>query len=266
MPKHSSTCVSGKEAQKSRVNPDWEGKMLYTLHMSYSEQVLSGLRLSNSSKEQIITGSTNNDFCEMTNEYQFLRRIKKFIGLKGVEDIALYQSHYGRLASLHFMSKDKDEPAGTTQGELFAWFDFLNEVALGSCSLAPHQLIAEDQKPVSNMLTGTDITYIKIFDTGISDEIKSRALGMMLHLIQDSYTFSHCERNDNNQLIKFFHYASQNKKRHQSGDIVQSDQEGIMLDQCRDCVQSVLSGKKYDYSNILILSNDTQASDAGPFA
>jgi hypothetical protein len=88
----------------------------------------------------------------------------------------------------------------------------------------------------------------------------------MLHLIQDSYTVSHCERNDNNELVKFYFYEAQDAAKHKASDDVSSKHKSALLSECKLCLESVLDSAKYDYASLLTLSHDATYSDGGRFA
>lgn len=245
--------------------------MLLTHHVEYSKAVIGRLNIDSLKGEQVIIGATVNDLCEFTNEYQILLPSKDAMyGLasskgEGFENYAFYQSNFGNLASLHAMSKKPDEPASTTKNELVAWFEFLNSVALGNITIVPENKIASDNVQIRDMFTGGEIEYRQIFDTNETLKTKYRALGMMLHLIQDAYTFSHCERNDNNEVVRFYCYKLQNGAKHKSGDDVPDAQRNSLLNHCKICVQSILNGDRYNYNQILLLSSNSQNSAGGDF-
>ena len=245
--------------------------MLLDYHEKYSGAVIDGLNVDVAIKEQVKIGALANDLCEFTNEGQiFLRSKDAIYNLLGLKEkvfgnIAIYQSHFGRLTSLHAMSKEPGEPASTTKRELIAWFDFLNDVALGRMTIVPNKKIASDKIQIREMFSGGSIEYHQIFDTDENLKIKYRALGMMLHLIQDAYTSSHCERNNSNEIVKFYCYMLQDKAKHKSDDDVSNVHRKTLLQQCENCVQSILKGNKYKYNQILLLSRNAQESDGGNF-
>ncbi len=245
--------------------------MLLEHHVTYSLAAIDELNLQGEMREQIKIGATVNDLCEFTNEGQVFfpskDLIHKSVGTRrGIFDnSALYQSHFGKLASLHAMSKKPADSAAITKEELGNWFDFLNDVALGNIAIIPDQVIAMDKVQIQGMFAGLKIKYEQIFDTNENKKIKIRAIGMMLHLIQDAYTASHCERNDKNEVLKFYCYALQDKSKHKSGDDVPDVHRSTLLYQCRNCVQGILEGQEYCYGDILSLSSNAQASDGGSF-
>jgi hypothetical protein len=245
--------------------------MLLEHHVTYSLTVVDELNLQGKMREQIKIGATVNDLCEFTNEGQIFfpskDAIHKSVGTRrGIFDnSALYQSHFGNLASLHAMSKKPGEEAAITKNEIGNWFEFLNDVALGNITIVPDQVIATDNVQIQNMFAGVKIKYEQIFDANETLKIKHRAIGMMLHLIQDAYTSSHCERNEKNEVVKFYCYALQDKAKHKAGDDVPDMHRSSLLAHCKDCVESILSGQKYGCGDILLLSSNVQASDGGAY-
>ena len=245
--------------------------MLPKLHKKYSKAVLDGFRLAKDKKEQVIIGSIVNDYCELTNDGKLIpseadTTSSSFFGkdmFSGKN--AFFQSHFGNLTSLHFMSKEKGEPASVTMGELKLWFKFLNNVAVGRITVAANSLIGTEAI-IGCMFTKGDIEYKMIYDTDRGDEIQFRSLGMMLHLIQDALTPSHCERNEKNEIVQFYFYGAQDSKKHSKADDVKKDQKEFLLEQCRLCVDSVLKGKLYSTKPILTLSKNAQVSSGGVYA
>ncbi|GEM_PF-3208013 len=245
--------------------------MLPKLHKKYSKAVLDEFRLTKAAKEQVVLGSIVNDYCELTNDGQiFLDKDTTSSHILNTDlfkgKSAIWQSHFGYLTSLHFMSKEKGEPASVTADELKLWFKFLNNVAAGRISVAANSVIAADDAIISSMFTNGKIEYKMIFDTDRGDEIRYRSLGMMLHLIQDALTPSHCLRNEKNEIVQFYYYGAQDSKKHKKADDVKEDQREFLFAQCRNCVQSVLKSKLYSTKAILTLSKDAQVSGGGVYA
>lgn len=245
--------------------------MLLELHVDYSLTVIDEVKVKGDIREQIKIGATSNDLCEFTSEGQiFFPSKKKIYDSVGTrksifDNSAIYQSHFGNLASLHAMSKKQGEPASITKKELGDWFKFLNDVALNKVLVNPNNIIATDGVQISPMFIGGKIKYEQIFDTDEASKIRYRAIGMMLHLIQDAYTLSHCERNNSNEVVKFYCYSLQNKDKHKAGDDVSDSMRGTLLNQCKICVLNILSGIEYDQDEILRLSSNAQVSDGGVF-
>jgi hypothetical protein len=238
--------------------------MLLRLHVRHTQNALKNVGIEPDKIEEIIIGSTANDLCEITNEGQiFIPRFKIPHSILG--SIAFIQSHFGNLASMHSMAKAINESPLTTKSEITAWFQFLNQVALGTVEIEPDKKVRDANVTISEMFSNHDIEYDQIFDSENEFKIKCRAIGMMCHLIQDLYTNSHCERNNHNEVVKFYCYQPQNKKKHKDGDQVMKGFEQELLNQCKNCIDSISSNKKYNFSQILLLSENVQSSDGGNF-
>lgn len=248
--------------------------MLLDKHLEYSAACLDALKIKGDTRDQICIGSKSNDLCEFTNESRLIFKVppepsakpgmvaKNFMGI----DFALYESHFGRLASMHAMAVDKNVPAAETRAELQAWFDFLNELSTGKATIANAKKIAMGNKKMNEMFDGGSIEFEDIIDADETDKIRLRSIGMMLHLIQDSYTASHCKRDSTGLLEKFYWYNGQDSKKHKAGDDVIDAHKTAMFRECRVCLESVLDRTRYDYTTLLTLSSGAANSDGGDFA
>ena len=245
--------------------------MLLSHHKGHTEEALKSSNMSTEAAKQVAIGCTANDLCEFTNEGQMFITSKdvayRTFGTRAAifGSIAIYQSHFGDLASMHAMANACGDSPQRTKNEVMAWFQFLNGLALGTISIDPNAKIGSDNVPISSMFANHNIEYDQILDTEDSFEIKNRALGMMCHLIQDAYTYSHCERGADNEIRKFYCYQPQDKQKHKDGDHVISGYEEVLQKQCKICVEIIGRGIEYDCSQILHLSHDAKNSDGGIF-
>lgn len=245
--------------------------MLLSHHKSHTEHALNNVGMDMTKKKEIVIGSFVNDLCEFTNEGQIFIPSKDvahslFGNKKKVfGSIAIYQSHFGNLASMHSMAKTDNEPPETTKNEIMAWFDFLNDLALGVISIEPDSKIGEDNTPIAEMFSNHSIEYDQVFDSENMAEIRSRSIGMMCHLIQDLFTQSHCQRSSHNEILMFYCYQSQNKNKHKEGDHAIPGLEQELARQCKKCVESITNNSAYDYNQILLLSSNAQNSGGGNF-
>lgn len=240
--------------------------MLLERHAAYSAACLDALKIKGNIREQICIGATSNDLCEFTNEYQIFVKPPQPRTRGLFDGFALYQSHYGRLASMHAMAKDRNEPAANTKAELQAWFDFLNEISTGKATIEDANRIALSHKKMQDMFSGGSLQFEDIIDTEDDTKIRLRSIGMMLHLIQDSYTTSHCKRNDDGELEKFYWYEGQDSGKHKANDDVSGQHKAAMLRECKDCLERALDKTPYDYTVLLTLSRGAAKSDGGDFA
>ncbi|WP_417911227.1 hypothetical protein [Candidatus Electronema sp. PJ] len=254
--------------------------MLLNRHKGYTEAALDGLTLNADIQKEITTGCIANDLCELTDiidpfigTHEFSQRVRSYaapearMAPRSHSIIAVYETHFGDLASMHAMAKGKGESVEVTKIEIEHWFMFLNQVALGRRIVAPGKEIGDDTSPISHFF-GKDskIEYDQIFASENLFKIKNRAVGMMCHLIQDLFTISHCQRDSSKKIKKFYHYPSQNSTKHKEADdtIHISDQE--LIAHCRECIERISQKRPYNYLAILELTEHPQKSDDGPFA
>lgn len=265
--------------------------MLLGHHKKWTSNALSTAAINANRKEEIRIGCLVNDLCEITDEiYPFIlpQEILSLVDTGSISSayeskdaiyksfgtmpflfagLAIYQSHFGSLASLHAMAKKKQESPETTQKEIISWFDFLNSVASGAVILAPQVRFYNNSPALRSMFFHCrKIEYRQIFDTEAQFAIKHRAIGMMCHLIQDLFTLSHCERNSGGEIRKFYSYEMQDKEKHKQSDHVAAWLEQELVKQCKLCVENAVQNIPYDCRPILVLSQDAQPADGGNFA
>lgn len=135
----------------------------------------------------------------------------------------LARSHFGDLQFLHAMA-DRDElDASVTRGKVLGWAELMYRVATGEIAEATsvgavtvpliRELFRNERDwPVSKLLGVT----------GIGD-VQKRALGSLLHLLQDSYAAGHVERESlggtrRGKIVCFYSYANQNHGKHKADD------------------------------------------------
>ena len=246
--------------------------MLLPNHRRYTGEALKGLRVGKDIRAGILTGVGANDLCEFTEEWRLFvwakERIRSLLWArkKRVGHLAIWQSHFGNLASMHVMSKTPGEPAATTMAEVRSWFDFLNGLALDSISIDPDATIGSDNTPIDSLFADLHIEYDQLFDSEDIAKIRQRSVGMMLHLIQDSFTPCHCQREDNMEIAEFYCYELQDPGKHRDADDVSASNKEILISECRTCVTGILlRGEPYDCSHILRLRANPDNSGGGPY-
>jgi hypothetical protein len=170
-----------------------------------TDEKLQELGLQGGSKD-IIEGSTWND-------------------LPGLQ--LLHRVHYGDLQFLHSMASDPLEKAGETLDKILMWAEFCYKVATGV--VAPQTELGQVQVAGFPALwegrfRSWSVAYL-FTPTGAADAAKGKALGSMLHMLQDSFCASHVERvgakrrGEDVARIKSFHaYPAQDSKRHGRAD------------------------------------------------
>lgn len=243
--------------------------MLLKNHLKYTVTCLDSLNIRDDMREQICIGNRANDLCELTSESKYFITIPpapRVTAKNALWGEALIQSHFGRLASLHAMAKLNNEPAANTRAELETWFEYLNELTLKAKTTKEAKQIARNNKRMREMFGDCRIDFEDIADTDDIEKLKFRGIGMMLHLIQDSYTVSHCKRDGAGKLEKFYYYEAQVSRDHEENDDVADIHKSVMLDECTTCINSVRSGLPYNYTALLTLSSNASNSDGGRFA
>ena len=246
--------------------------MILSLHKSYTQNAVAEFGVDKNIGNEIIIGSLANDLCEFTNEgHNFIKTKDAVFDIFGMKEkifgsIAIYQSHFGNLASMHAMAKADNEHPEITRQEIAAWFDFLNGVALGAIPVKPDKRIGEDNTPISDMFSSHSIEYGQIFDSEDAFGVKNRAIGMMCHLIEDLFTESHCLRDGHNEIRMFYFYSAQDKQKHKESDHAAGGLEQELQKQCNACIQSLQNNTAYDYGSILVLSGNAKESGGGAFA
>jgi len=265
--------------------------MLLGYHKSWTENALDAATISVKKKLEISIGCTVNDLCEISNETYLFILLQDLASPAGTAvlstpyeskdgiyqsfgtmpflfgGLALYQSHFGSLASLHGMAKKPQELPQITRQEIISWFDFLNSVAVGSFTVKPVARFYNDSTAIRNLFFRCrKIEYRQLFDSEDPFAIKHRAIGMMCHLIEDLFTSSHCERNSNKEIRKFYSYELQDKTKHRLNDHAAIGMEQELAAQCKLCIDNTAKNIAYDYRPILTLSQDAQLADGGQFA
>ncbi|KAF2840962.1 hypothetical protein M501DRAFT_1002043 [Patellaria atrata CBS 101060] len=128
----------------------------------------------------------------------------------GVEFLAEFQfgnpgtltqrSHYGDLQFLHAMASAEGESPHATKAKIMHWVEVMYKLAAGAQSINPSDKLSAHfpsffnatTKPsgdatLATLLVGTTPSFTAI-------DVRKRALGTCLHLIQDSYAVGHTAR------------------------------------------------------------------------
>jgi len=134
----------------------------------------------------------------------------------------LGRSHFGDLQFLHGMAdKDGVKPADTA-AKMIVWANVMYRVAIGQIDANESLDADKTAKHLINQLSAK-ITPMELFRAKTKPEAKARALGSLLHMIQDSYSYGHVKReksepNDEGAILQFLSYINQNAKKHAHDD------------------------------------------------
>lgn len=231
-----------------------------------------GTAIDDARRGEILLGCQANDLCELTEESKLVFHWVEpswILRLFRSDTSALYQSHMGNLASLHCMSKNPGEPAPNTLIDVTAWLHLLQDIALGRFD--DPDLPLRDLPPqqrVGYLFEGTGIRLRDLVDTGDRDKIRHRALGMMLHVMEDSCTPSHCDRDatlPGAPIRQFFLYSAQHPMKHKKGDSRLNVDQSILVDGLRRCLEDIVAGRDHDLAPFFRLAPTTRESGAGPW-
>lgn len=130
----------------------------------------------------------------------------------------LARSHFGDLACLHAMAAKNGTPAEETLKDIFDWAEFLYLTAAGRIS-GDHPVSAVMGARMARWFPTNDGTTVRQFlKVGNIGSVPQRALGALLHIVQDSYSRSHVTRGPDGEIIQFLCYLNQDHSAHKGYD------------------------------------------------
>ena len=129
------------------------------------------------------------------------------------------RSHFGDLQFFHGMASADDELPSVTKGKLLNWARFLVDVAASRVS--PDTKIKDIPAIQSLFPANAEWTVKKlfVFETATDLQARQRAVGVLFHMIQDSFAHGHVQRDPATDDIQEFHaYGHQDEDKHGSYD------------------------------------------------
>lgn len=247
--------------------------MLLELHCEYTYQALS--EITNIDKEkakEILKGSFVNDLCELTNKYTKINNsLDKYIQMKSEKGLldysAFYQSHWGDLSALHCMANIKNESSDITYNKIINWLKFLEFIIFNIDETMLEKKINEFQNILGEQVCKLKFKLSNLFDTNDIFEAKYRAIGMIVHIIEDSYTLSHCKR-EGLFITEFYCYSEQSAKKHKMNDYVLKDCEKSLVLNIKEVLNSLLQehSAETNYTQIFKLAETNSPSSCGGFS
>jgi hypothetical protein len=168
----------------------------------------------------------------MKFEEEAVERSKSGKAIFGPGEDMLARTHFGDLGFIHGMAADDNEKAEDTKRKVMMWAEFTTKIAKGE--------IAGDMK-LSDLGKGKDPggkdddaemkEIAKLFPDmkgksvndlfGIKDgkgDIQQRAMGSLLHMVQDSYAGGHSKRDADGKISSFHAYPNQDHSKHGHSD------------------------------------------------
>lgn len=115
--------------------------------------------------------------------------------------LVLYRSHFGDMQFLHSMATNEQELARETKQKIMAWAEFMYRVALGEINRGTY--VKKTGMPdIDGLFTHRYDTVQTLFVNDSPREYREDenlhlfAMGVLLHMVADSFSDSHAERGD----------------------------------------------------------------------
>lgn len=204
---------------KSAFNTgSWTGKTLITLTPDQYE-LIRGVIWNDDPRCQLFVNNKNNNRFFGTG-FQWWMEFKF-----GSSSNLTKRSHFGDLQFLHAMGATKNEQPSDTKSKIILWIKTMYNLWLGNGLNPDTALKNTELQRFFNDRNGYGGTTFKSLFMGTTPaytnpDIKLRALGSCMHLIEDSYAKGHCARdNQGTGPISNFHcYLGQNSDAHSDAD------------------------------------------------
>jgi hypothetical protein len=242
-----------------------------TSHEGFTEEVLSDVDLGLEAVNEILSGSVANDLCALTNEYKWIMSVTEYFKKKRKKALldysSFYQSHWGKLSALHCMANDNGEPPIKTRQNVINWMKLLDEAYHNDDEEWLKRDLHLFTDTMGDTVAGLEFSLSDILDTDDIQKAKYRAIGMMLHIIHDSFTQSHCRRSsDGSEMEAFFCYTGQDPQKHSKGDKIMTGCDDRLLNMTRTVLTSLIENQDVDYGELIKLSDNAQPSGHGGYA
>jgi hypothetical protein len=170
------------------------------------------------------------------------------------------------------MANIKKEAPQTTQENILNWLNFLEFLIFNIDENILDTKINEFQNILGNTVNDLKFKISSLLDTHNIFKAKYRAIGMIIHIIEDSYTVSHCKRScieEDLKIITFHCYSVQSATKHKSNDFILAENKDHMLNNINNVLIQLLNeySAKNHYKNIFkLIDNDFLSSSDGGFA
>jgi len=189
-------------------------------------------------------------------------------------DPLLARSHFGDLQCFHAMaSKDKIEPQQTLS-DIMEWCYFLFQVSKG---LIEGEVLLRDTVIQNWFPEDNNCSVKKNYLIGQKGNLKHRAIGSLMHIIQDSYAKGHVAREDEvGKILEFHSYTNQDADKHgeedkfdngklRPGALKASEMCAEVLRIWQDPNSTWEVMEKFLKENVFVLSPEARASGPGEF-
>lgn len=234
-------------------------------------------------RDQILAGVLVPDFGELTDEAHrllstepdaFAAFVASRIGAAldpstGISSEAfLRRSHLGDLSALHAMATSHGEDPQTTFAEILEWAEFFAQVASGNLRLESGPVLGSVPSPVRRKFETSAIRVREVFGTDIDANFPPRALGALIHIVEDFFTPAHVQLDDKHRAVKFLCYLSQDPRKHAAADeAIPSDARELQrrIAVVLERVAQGAPGRVPRIDDLFELSPDARPADGGDF-
>jgi hypothetical protein len=189
------------------------------------------------------------------------------------------RSHYGDLQFFHAMASSDGEKPGETKAKIAKWSRFLIDVSTGR--IDANKTVAEFATAKELFPSHTTITVKELFGyaKASDDEVRQRAAGALMHMIQDSHAKGHAEREASGEIKEFHAYGGQDHAQHGAHDawaggadlgkrIKNTAGAERAIEKCKDVLVLLDQGASTDdvlkYLDDQVLKLSSAATPAGP--
>ena len=133
----------------------------------------------------------------------------------------LGRSHFGDLQFLHGMADQDGIKPAETLARLLGWASVTYRIAIGV--IGANTPLSTDARAKSLLGKFSAQDALSLFRTKDKTEANQRALGSLLHMVQDTYAHGHVKREkrpggEDGPVVQFMSYANQNAKKHAHDD------------------------------------------------
>lgn len=169
-----------------------------------------------------------------------------------------------------------------TKNQMLGWARFLVDVA---AARIPANAKVEDvpsMKPLFPQHQKRTVKELFAFGRASDVQARQRAVGVLFHMIQDSYAHGHVERNEAGDIVEFHAYGEQDEHEHGKYDYLggswyetlgtrlkQTQGAPTAIDRCADVLTMIAEGKgtdeivRYLDATVFKLASATKAAGPG---
>lgn len=154
----------------------------------------------------------------------------------------LARSHFGDLQCLHAMASRDGEAATTTRDAILRWTEFFYGVAIETVS-GTDPLAQMETGRINEWFPESPLTIQTLLLIGQKGDVRHRAMGALLHIVQDSFAKGHVERTPAGTIMEFHSYIHQDSSKHELDDVIPPEglkampEAQLAIRQCRGILE-----------------------------